>query len=104
MRAVRYIRMHVKKIAAASVLAAGVLFLVREASITGSKLPIEISQKVRNLSAQETEWQVAITAAPGDVLEHFVLVRLSPNREEPVQNAAISSTIYVGGEYRQGRF
>ncbi|MBI1961478.1 MAG: hypothetical protein HYS45_02125 [Parcubacteria group bacterium] len=104
MRAFTYIRMHVKKIAALGVLAAVLFFLVREANIAGNKLPLEVRQLVRNLSAKETEWQLATAAQPGDALEHFVLIRLSADNPDAIRGIRVAAQTNALDAYREGSF
>lgn len=104
MRALRYIRTHAKKIALVAALAAVMLAVVRETSVTRNRLPLEVSQKVRNLSARETEWQLATTAQPGDVLEHFALIRLASLYPEAVANIRITGQTSNRDAYREDSF
>ncbi|MBI2637136.1 MAG: hypothetical protein HYW81_03005, partial [Parcubacteria group bacterium] len=104
MRLPANIRMHAKKIALASVLVVAALVAIREASITRNRLPFEVTQKVRNASAQETEWQLATTAQPGDVLEHFVLIRLAEDYPEPLRGIRITAETSNAEAYREGTF
>ena len=70
---------HISLTALSVVLFIGLLFIVRGLAMNRGSSPLVVTEKVRNLSAQETEWQVATAAAPGDVLEYLALVRLPNN-------------------------
>ncbi len=78
------------------------VFAVREVDEARTRLPIEVAEKIRNLSAQEIEWEIATTAVPGDVLEHFVLVRLAPEHAEAIRDVRVQSSVYAEGTYRAG--
>lgn len=83
-------------------IAALAIFALRQVDEARARLPIEVAEKIRNLSAQETEWQVATTVQPGDVLEHFMLVRLAPDYSQSINNVRLQSSLYAKGAYRQG--
>lgn len=104
MRAFTYGKMHAKEIALAGLAAIVALLVIREAGITRNRLPLEVSQKVRNLSAKEMEWQVATTAQPGDVLVHFALLQLPADYLEPVRGIRITAATSALDAYRQGTF
>lgn len=67
----------------------GLVFLTRGITMSRTRLPLSVSQKVRNLSAHETEWQIATAAVPGDVLEYFVLVQLPADYRNNVREARV---------------
>ncbi len=95
---------HAKKIAGIAVLAVALFALIHRTSITANRLPLEVRQLVRNASAREIEWQIATTAQPGDVLEHFVLVRLAADYPEPVKDIRITAQTSNADAYREGSF
>lgn len=72
-----------------AVLFVGLVFITRGIAMSHARLPLAVIQKVRNLSAHETEWQIATTAQPGDVLEYFVLVQLPADYADNVRDVRI---------------
>ncbi len=78
----------------------GLVFIFRGIDISTPRLPADIAYRVRNLSAQESDWQVATTAVPGDVLEHFALVRLPAEKELNLRNLSIKVNLGNQTEYR----
>jgi len=78
--------------------------LIRESSIDANKVPLEITHKIRNISAQEEEWQIATTAQVGDVLEHFLLVHLPENFDKNLEDINISHIGYDKSMYREKTF
>lgn len=95
---------HARTVLLIGMLAAAALAVIRETSMTRNRLPLEVSQKVRNLSAKETEWQLAATAQPGDVLEHFMLIRLDAGYPEPVRGIRITAETSQWDSYREDSF
>ena len=78
----------------------GLVFIMRGLSMSQNKLPLSIEQKVRNLSAHETEWQVATVAAPGDVIEHFALIHASDSLKGVLKNIRVACLIDARQNYR----
>jgi len=72
-----------------AILFIGLVFITRGVVMSRSRLPLTVVQKVRNLSAHETEWQIATTAQPGDVLEYFVLAQLPTGYNSNIRNVTI---------------
>lgn len=87
----RIVKQHpwISLIAISAVLFVGLVFVIHGIAISRASLPLAVTQKVRNISAEEKEWQVATTAQPGDVLEYFILVQLPENYEKNVSNVLI---------------
>ncbi|OJI06498.1 hypothetical protein BK004_03445 [bacterium CG10_46_32] len=102
MRFQDYLRRRSATILIVIFLASTVFFVIREISITRDKLPLEISQKVRNLSTKKFEWEVAVSADPGDTLEHFTLVRLSSDYPNAVRSIRITADKNAQEAYREG--
>ncbi|MDP3995209.1 MAG: hypothetical protein Q8P78_01175 [bacterium] len=98
------IKKHAKKIILLGVVVLVLVALIHRVTITANRLPLEISQKVRNLSARETEWQVATSAAPGDAIEHFALIRLSSDYAESIRNIHITAQTSNRDSYREDSF
>ncbi len=80
----------------------GLLFLVRGIAMSRPALPLAATEKVRNLSAQETDWQIATTAVPGDVLEYFALVQLPGDYNKTVKNITLAVAVDDNFSYREG--
>ncbi|MDZ4221706.1 MAG: hypothetical protein U1C18_02425, partial [Patescibacteria group bacterium] len=104
MRAMEYGKKHAKRIAGIAVLAIALFALIHRVSITANRLPLEVSQKVRNLSAREAEWRLATAVAPGDAVEHFMLIRLAADYPEPVRNIRVVAEAGENDQYREGSF
>lgn len=83
-----------------AVLFVGLLFIVRGIAISRQASPLSITQKVRNLSAQETDWQIATTAVPGDVLEYFALVQLPRDYAKTIKDISLAADLDSNFSYR----
>ncbi|MDP1709548.1 MAG: hypothetical protein Q8L21_01540 [Candidatus Komeilibacteria bacterium] len=88
----RIIKQHpwILLIAISAILFIGLVFIIRGIAMSRPSLPLVITQKVRNISAEEKEWQVATAAVPGDVLEYFILAQLPENYSQSVKDVRIS--------------
>lgn len=64
----------------------GMLFVVRGLAMNKPVLPLILTQKIRNLSNFETDWQIATTAQPNDTLEYFILISLPTTDERKTFN------------------
>jgi len=93
-------RTTVLRIAIVGIFVFGVLFAFREAAIRETPLPVEVFHKVRNLSAQEREWNIATVAQPGDVIEHFVLIHAPDANVSELPRVRLSIDSTSGEVYR----
>lgn len=87
-------------IAISSVLFIGLLFIVRGIAMSRVASPLVLIQKVRNLSAQETEWQIATTAQPGDVMEYLALVQLPSDYAKTINDITLQASLDSNFSYR----
>ena len=83
-----------------AILFIGLLFIVRGIAMSREASPLAITQKVRNLSAQETVWQVATAAVPGDVLEYFALIQLPNDYLKTVSGLSLQAILDDNFSYR----
>lgn len=82
------------------ILFTGLLFIVRGIAMSRQASPLSVTQKVRNLSAKEADWQTATTAQPGDVLEYFALVQLPGDYEKTINNLSLEAVLDDNFSYR----
>src|SRR3989338_709016 len=101
MQYARIYQSNVFRVSILVVAAAALFFSVRELSLEHSRSPLEITYRVRNASARESEWQVAVAAQPADMIEHFVLVRLAQDVEQPVRSVRFSIESSGQEQYRE---
>ena len=87
-------------VALSAMLFAGLLFVVRGVAMSRAASPLVATQKVRNLSAQETDWQTATAAVPGDVLEYFALVQLPTSHASAIKDIILAASLDENFSYR----
>lgn len=68
----------------------GIVFVYRGVVMQRNKLPVAVTYKIRNASAHESEWRIATTAQAGDVIDHFLLIRLADKVPAAVAKVTIT--------------
>jgi hypothetical protein len=81
-----------------------VIFLVREITIDRNSSPLDITYKVRNLSAKEDGWQIATAVQTGDVVEHFLLVHLPEDYSSIIPEVNILAQASNGNSFIDNTF